>query len=252
MQDDKRFFQNTFLIHREVAPDPGNGVLFEGAQGMGLHSWLGRRPDVTASDTGPYGIMTSTGYWRYQDLKEVIGVAKATYMSSVGAGKPITMVDVPAQLTDEDRAMLSPDQVYASWVREEAHEYGTTTGRPRDICYMDLPFMTYNIKMGGLRAMALTHLDIARDDMPVRVCTHYTDESGSLVPYQPGLRYQEGLTPHYIDLPGWDGKLVQNAKTIDDLPLEALQYLAFMEKCLGVPIVCATTGPKPQDYFRTV
>lgn len=227
------------------------GILFEGAQAMGLHAWLGRRPDVTASDTGPKGILASTAFWDYTDLSEVVGVAKATYMSSVGAARPITMIDLPGVLTEEDRARLTADQQFAAWTREEAHEYGTTTGRPRDICYMDLPFMTYNIKAGGLRAMAFTHLDIARADMPVRVCTHYTDKTGKVVPYQPGLRYQEDLTPHYIDLPGWDGKAVQNATSFGDLPLEAQQYLSFMEKCLGVPVVCATTGPKPQDYFRT-
>ena len=249
---EQRMFQNTFPIHRKMYRDVSMGILFEGAQAMGLHAWLGRRPDVTASDTGPKGILSSTGFWDYTDLSQVVGVAKATYMSSVGAGKPITMIDLPSQLTDEDRAHLSPDQEFAAWTREEAHEYGTTTGRPRDICYMDLPFMTFNIRTGGLRAIAFTHLDIARADMPVRVCTHYTDADGNLVAYQPGLRYQEGLTPHYIDLPGWDGSEVQNARSFDDLPLAAKQYLSFMERCLGVPVVAATTGPKPQDYFRTV
>lgn len=225
--------QNTFMIHQKVYEDLKQGVLIEGAQALGLHPWLGTLPDVTSSDTSIHGIMSGTGFWRTQDIEERIGVFKITYTSSVGARR------MPTHAENE----------WSHWVRDEAHEYGTTTGRPRDILQMDLAMLSYNARMAGIEMLAGTHLDIAKPDEEILVCTHYTKD-GKVIPYQPGLKYLEGVTPHYVKLPGWDGKAVKKANAYDELPANAKMFLAFIQRRTGYPIVAATTGPSRENYLQ--
>ena len=204
---------NTFLIHKRIVEKKSEAVLFEGAQALGLHPWLGTLPDITASDTSTYGIQTGTGFWKMAEIEERIGIFKIPYTSSVGARH------MPTQA----------DDAWAHRVREEAHEYGTTTGRPRDILFPDLPMLTYNIRMSGVEILIGTHLDISWEDLSIKVCTHYTDKKGTVVPYQPGLMYLTNVIPQYVTLLGWDGALVRKAKSFKQLPENAKKFLAFLQ-----------------------
>ena len=236
--------RNTFALHRQLLTDIHSGVIFEGAQALGLHPWLGTTPDATGSDTSINGILQGTGVWKSTDIADRIGVFKATYTSSVGSRRMPTHIDLNNLPED-----LSPDQEWGMWVREEAHEYGTTTGRPRDILHLDLAMLTYNANMAGIEALAATHLDIASKNVQIRVCTHYTDQQGNIIPYQSGLHHLESVVPQYIELPGWDGEACRQAKNIDELPKNAANYLAFIQARTGFPIVATTTGPRRQDLI---
>ena len=103
--------------------------------------------------------------------------------------------------------------------------------------------------MSGVESLAATHLDIARSDMKIKICTHYADLQGNVVPYQPGLEYQQGVVPAYVELDGWDSQDVRNATSFDDLPENAQKFLAFIQRRTGVPIVIATTGPDRKNYL---
>ncbi|OGK17258.1 hypothetical protein A3D80_01390 [Candidatus Roizmanbacteria bacterium RIFCSPHIGHO2_02_FULL_40_13b] len=241
--DDARLRQNTYVIHEKTYGDVSRGIIFEGAQAVGLDAWLGRWPDITASNTTIDGIAAGTGFYRSQDVREKIGVFKATYMSSVGDAHMITRIDLPRESVESTDG-FSEDQLYGLDVRDVAKERGTTTDRYRDMCFLDLALMRYNVKMGGIEALAATHLDIAREGRPIKVCTHYVDMQGKYVPYQPGVKYQEGLIPQYIELPGWDGEATQKATSVDELPENAKKFLAFVQLQVGVPIIAATTGPE--------
>ncbi len=242
--DEPSMIQNTFLLHRDVKRDLSYGVLFEGAQAVGLHHALGRLPDVTSSDTSIYGIHEGTKKWKAENIKERIGVMKLTYMSSVGSARMPTDLMLPRQAVDSTQG-FSEDQLYGLWVREEAHERGTTTGRYRDICLLDLELMRYNIDMGGIEMLAGTHLDIAREDMRIKVCTHYVDKNtGQSVPYQPGIWHQENIRPVYVELPGWDGAAAQAAQSFEELPDNAKRFLAFVQAQTATPITAVTNGPE--------
>jgi adenylosuccinate synthase len=160
-----------------------------------------------------------------------------------------TQIKMPKE--NKDEVQLTQDQQYAAYARKEGHEYGTTTGRPRDICYLDLEMMRFNINAGGIEMLAGTHLDIAEKNRPIKVCTHYTSADGKTkIPYQPGLEYQKNVKPHYVELPGWDGAEVRAAKSFDELPIEAKQFLAFIQRQTGTPIVSVTTGPERQHLIE--
>ena len=275
--DGQQMIQNTFPLHHEIDSKLQSrtaGFLAEGSRAVGLHPRLGRAPDITTTDTTLNGIKPGTGYWTSQMLGPAYGVFKITYDGSVGAGKPIThiplpknvdvLADVKAQMQDEWKTWgpqeywtaidalegLSPEQKHAAWIQYVANEKGTTTGRYRDICYLDLAMLRFNAKVGGVSMLAGTHLDIARAGEPIRVCTHYTDEYGNNVPYQPGIKRQEGLTPQYIDLPGFDGEEVARAQDFIQLPDNAQRFLAFVQRQLGLPITFVTTGPERHNALH--
>ena len=137
---------------------------------------------------------------------------------------------------------------WSIWTREAADEYGTTTRRPRDILYLDLELVRFNCRMGGIEVLAGTHLDIAQESQPIKVCTHY-EKHGETASYQAGLRYQREVDPQYIELPGWDGELAAQARSFEELPENAQKYLAFVQRMTGVPIVVATNGPKRESLI---
>lgn len=230
----RKIISNTFLFHKKMFEKRSEAVLFEGAQALGLHPWLGTIPDITASDTSAFGIQTGTGFWKMAEIEDRIGIFKIPYTSSVGARH------MPTQA----------DEKWAHRVREAAHEYGTTTGRPRDILYPDLPMLSYNIRMSGVEMLIGTHLDVSWENVPIKVCTHYKDKKGSVVPYQPGLIYLSNVIPQYITLPGWDGELVRKAKTFREFPENAKKFLAFLQLRFNTPIVAVTTGPERKQYIK--
>lgn len=245
----RKFTTNTFHLHQRTAKDLANAFLFEGAQGAGLDAWLGTIPDVTASNTSVYAVREGTAYWKAEMIENRIGIFKATYTSSVGARRMPTHIDIPKDVILSKVKDLSPDQKWGAYVREAAYEYGTTTGRPRDILYLDLPALSYNARMAGIEVLATTHLDIAKAETGIKVCTHYEDKKGNLLPYQPGLRYLRDAIPQYVELPSWDGAECNKAKSIQELPDHAQKFLAFLENRTGYPIVAVTTGPDRKNLL---
>ena len=118
----------------------------EVAQAVGLDPRYGVYPDVTASDPTFYGIIASTeGLVKTGQIAVRLATIKATYTSSVGTRRLPTMME--------------PE--LAARIREDAHEYGATTQRPRDIAYLDLPCLRFFADVSGATHLVLTHLDIA-------------------------------------------------------------------------------------------
>ena len=231
------------------------GVLLEGAQGVGLHPWLGTKNDTSSSDTTVSGITSGTaGVWKPDDIANRVGVWKGTYQSDVGYRRMPTYVDIGEVRSVAELRETFPnptaDQIWAAWIREVFGEFGTTTGRPRHINHLDLELLRFNCWVGGIEVLAATHLDSAREEETVKVCTHYMDKDGNVLPYRPGLEYLKNAIPQYIELPGWDGEAVRHAKSFDELPENAKKFLAFVQARIGVPVVIATTGPKRENMVE--
>ncbi len=199
--------------------------VFEGAQGVGLDPRFGVYPDVTASDPTFGGILHSTeGLIRPEQIAVRAAAIKATYTSSVGTRRLPTLMAGPL----------------ASRIRQDAGEYGATTRRPRDIAHIDLPCLRFFMAVSGATHLALTHLDIAYPDVPLKVCAAYAGGRD----YRPDQAYLDTVTPEYLELPSWDGRAVAGARALADLPLAARQYIAFLAGALGVAPLFGTTGPQ--------
>ena len=176
--------------------------VFEKAQALGLDKRWGVYPDVTASNCGFDGILSSTeGVVDPEKIAIKTAVIKATYTSSVGARELPTFMD----------------EKLAHRIREDANEYGATTKRPRDIAYLDLPMLSYLFKVGRVEYATITHLDISYPDTPIKVCVGYKKD-GKEVSYRPDQEFLNEVKPEYIELPAWDGQKTEQAKTFKIYP----------------------------------
>ena len=133
----------------------GKAILFEGAQGISLDVDHGIYPYTTSSNTAAGHISTGTGV-SFRDINRIIGVVKA-YLSRVGEGP------LPSEINGDDAHIL----------REKGNEYGTTTGRPRRVGWLDLVQIRQAVRVNGLTEIALTKLDILNGFEELSICVAY-------------------------------------------------------------------------------
>jgi adenylosuccinate synthase len=208
-------------------------VVFEGAQGALLDIDHGTYPFVTSSNPVAGAACIGAGVGP-KDIDEVWGVAKA-YSTRVGAGPFPTEIEGP--LADE--------------MRERGGEYGTTTGRPRRVGWIDLVALRYAARLNSLTALAITKLDVLAGFDPIRVCVRYRGAEGAEFDYFP---YHQTVLHHaageYIEMPGFTDDLSE-CRNEDELPAAARDYLQFVSDFVGVPIALIGVGPGREQVICT-
>ncbi|MFG1496248.1 adenylosuccinate synthase [Saccharospirillum sp. HFRX-1] len=204
--------------------EAGGDIMFEGAQGSLLDIDHGTYPYVTSSSTTAGGVSTGSGVGPLY-LDQIMGITKA-YTTRVGAGP------FPTELFDDDGKHLA----------KQGNEFGTTTGRPRRCGWFDAVLVRHSIRINSINAICLTKLDVLDNLKTVKVCTGYQDENGQAVEWPASAEAFEKVTPVYEELPGWQQSTV-GARSLDDLPTEARDYIAYLEKAIGAPIDIVSTGP---------
>ena len=213
--------------------DDGETVVFEGAQGALLDIDHGTYPFVTSSNPIAGAACTGSGVGP-KDIDEVWGVAKA-YVTRVGAGPFPT--EIEGELADR--------------MRDAGGEYGTTTGRARRIGWMDLVALRYAARLNSLTALAITKLDVLAGFDTIRACVRYRSaedaELDSFPFHQTVLHHASG---EYDDFPGF-GEDISKARSMDELPETARDYLRFVEEFVGVPIVLIGVGPGRDQIIWT-
>ncbi len=228
------FIQPCYEFVAKKWSDEHTAFVFEKAQALGLDLHWAVYPDCTVSDCTFEGIHKSTeGIVDPHSIAVKTAVIKATYSSSVGSRI------LPSGMPDP----------LASKIREDAHEYGATTGRPRDIHYLDIPLLSYLLRVGQVEYLVPTHMDIVYPNLPIKVCIGY-QKNGKAVDYRPDQEYLLDVKPVFVELPTWDKAQLQIATKPQDLPKTALQYLAFLQAVLKVKILMITTGPKRDQTLR--
>jgi len=214
----------------EQAVRGGGNVLFEGAQGTMLDLDHGTYPYVTSSHPVAGGACIGAGVGPTL-IDRVVGVVKA-YTTRVGDGP------FPTELLDETGAAI----------RERGHEYGTTTGRPRRVGWLDLVVVEVARRTSGLGALALTRLDTLAGLERVRVCVAYRHKGRRLEAFPHSLKVLAECEPVYEELPGWP-ELSPRVRRWEDLPEEARGYVRAVEELSGVPVGLVSVG---RDRVETV
>jgi adenylosuccinate synthase len=211
-----------YYINRSL--DEGKKVLAEGAQGTMLDIDHGTYPFVTSSNTITAGVSTGLGVAPSR-IGEVIGITKA-YTTRVGSGP------FPTELFDEDGEEL----------RRIGHEFGATTGRSRRCGWIDFPQVKYSIMVNGVTQLALTKLDVLNSFDKIKYAETYKYE-GKETDEIPFCLYGTQIQIDYKSVDGWNSEL-DNARSRDELPQAAKDYLALLEQKLGVPIKFISVGPE--------
>ncbi|MGO1591259.1 MAG: adenylosuccinate synthase [Ancrocorticia sp.] len=191
--------------------DDGKTIVFEGGQSTMLDIDHGTYPYVTSSNPTAGGACTGTGVGPTK-IDRVIGVAKA-YITRVGEGP------FPTELLDES----------GDWLREQGHEYGVTTGRPRRCGWYDAPVVRYSSRVNGLTDIALTKLDVLGGLDQIPVCVAY-EVNGERVDEVPAFAADfAAATPIYEYRPGWSED-ISECRTFEDLPQAAQDYVLYLEE----------------------
>jgi adenylosuccinate synthase len=206
----------------------GKRILFEGAQGAMLDVDHGTYPFVTSSNTvaaqaavGAGLAPATTGY--------VLGITKA-YTTRVGSGP------FPTELTDQIGRTLG----------ERGREFGTVTGRPRRCGWFDAVMVRQALRVGGIRGIALTKLDVLDGFDELKVCVGYRAGAETLHYFPAGMGRQAELQPIYETMAGWKAS-TRGARSWADLPAEAVKYIRRIEELIAAPVALLSTSPERDD-----
>ncbi|MDC9722966.1 MAG: adenylosuccinate synthase [Urechidicola sp.] len=230
----ERLKQLTFIDSEEYlnsAMENGKTILAEGAQGSLLDVDFGTYPFVTSSTTTAAGACTGLGV-APNKIGEVFGIFKA-YVTRVGSGP------FPTELFDEDGARMA----------KVGHEFGATTGRPRRCGWLDIVALKYAVQVNGVTQLMMMKGDVLSGFDTLKVCTSY-NYNGNEISHFPYNIEPENVTPIYSEFKGWSEDLTAMTSA-DELPQNVLDYIAFIEKEVNVPIKIVSVGPdRKQTILR--
>ncbi len=206
-------------------------VLLEGAQGALLDPDFGTYPYTTSSSPLAGGGCLGTGLSPTR-INRILGVFKA-YCTRVGSGP------MPTELKDETGDLI----------RERAHEYGTTTGRPRRCGWFDAVAARLSTRINGFTGVAITRLDIL-DFLPrLKICVGYKLD-GDIIDYFPAnVVTLEKCQPVYEELPGWQAPTT-HIREYEQLPREARQYIGKLEELISCPVNLISVGSSREQTIN--
>ncbi len=210
----------------------GRAVLAEGAQGTLLDLDHGTYPFVTSSYPTAPGALIGLGLGVGFPGK-VIGVTKA-FQTRVGAGP------FPTELFGDQAHRLRGSGANP-W-----DEYGTTTGRPRRVGWLDMVLLRYSLRVNGLSELALTKLDVLSGLETLQICRAYKKAEQEYLELPFGPADLADFTPLYETLPGWQEDLTA-IRRWEDLPPQAHAYIRRIEQLSGVPVWLVSVGPEREQ-----
>jgi adenylosuccinate synthase len=130
----------------------------------------------------------------------------------------------------------------------DAGEYGATTGRPRRVGWLDGVATRYGCRVQGATEVVLTVLDALGYLDELKICTAYDIDGKKTIDF-PNPALLDRSKAVFETLPGWKCD-VSAARTFDELPPAARQYVLRIEEFIGVPIKWISVGPKRESMIR--
>lgn len=219
----KPFIKDSSLYIND-AMEKGEKLLFEGAQGTLLDLDHGTYPYVTASNPVAGGVCIGAGIGP-TNITNVLGVLKA-YSTRVGDGP------FPSELSDD----------IGDKIRETGGEFGTTTGRPRRIGWLDIVIAKYAKRVSGLDQLAVTLLDVLSGLEKVKLCVAYKYKGEILKEFPASLEVLSKCEPVLEEFEGWEEDITR-IDSYEELPVNAKNYLKRIEELVDVPISTISVGP---------
>jgi len=217
------FVADTSILLAKAIKD-GKKVVFESAQGTMLDVDHGTYPYVTSSNPVSGAACCGSGIGPGA-IQEVIGIVKA-YTTRVGEGP------FPTELSD----------AIGKKMQDIGGEVGATTGRPRRCGWFDAVVVKSAARLNSLTGIALTKIDVLDSFAKIKVCTGYKWRGQTLTAMPANRFAYEQLEPEYIELDGWMSDTTK-AKSYQDLPQKARDYIAKLEELCDTPVQIVSVGP---------
>lgn len=208
--------------------DAGSSILAEGAQGTFLDLDHGTYPFVTSSSPTAGGALTGLGIGPKR-VGRIVGITKA-FTSRVGSGP------FPCQLEGAMASRLRGTGANP-W-----DEFGTTTGRPRRVGWLDMVMVRHAARINSLTELAVTKLDILSGLEQLSVCVGYELDGKRIDYYPQDLAQLARCQPVYETMDGWMED-VSGIRLMEDLPENAQRYIRFIAEAAGIPVTFVSVGP---------
>lgn len=218
----------SILLNKEI--EAGRKVLFEGAQGVMLCIENGTYPFVTSSSPTAASVPLGAGVApRY--INRALGICKA-YTTRVGAGP------FPTEIEGD----------MAHYIRERGHEYGTVTGRPRRVGFLDAVALRHACRISGINYLSIMLFDVLSGLDTIKICTGYRLD-GKEIDYVPStISALNRCKPVYIEMPGWKEEIT-DIRSYDALPAAAKAYINKIEELTNTEVAVISVGP---DRTQTI
>ncbi|MBR3091157.1 MAG: adenylosuccinate synthase [Bacteroidetes bacterium] len=227
----KPYIADTAYFLNQAINDNKN-IMIEGAQGALLDIDFGTYPFVTSSNTTSGGVCTGTSIPPTK-ITQIIGITKA-YCTRVGNGP------FPTEQKNE----------FGQLMAQKGNEFGSTTGRPRRCGWLDLVALKYSLMINGITDIALTKLDVLNDFNEIKVATKYIINGTATDQFPIRSEEIDKVEVEYTSLPGWK-KDTTGIRTFEELPIEAQNYIKFIEDFTNVKVSFVSTSPDRNDtIFR--
>jgi adenylosuccinate synthase len=211
-------------VELDQARKSGKHILFEGAQGTQLDIDHGTYPFVTSSNTVAGNACTGSGFGPVH-IDAVIGILKA-YTTRVGSGP------FPTELFDNTGEQL----------QRKGGEFGATTGRKRRCGWLDSVVANEAIRLNGITGLAVTKLDVLSGQPTVKIATSYEVDGREFKAMPSNIRLTEKVKPIYEEVQGWEEE-IDAARSVQDLPMQARDYIKRIEDITETPAVIISVGP---------
>ncbi|MBN2047372.1 MAG: adenylosuccinate synthase [Anaerolineaceae bacterium] len=220
--------QNTSRVLRK-ALGSGQMVIAEGAQGVLLDIDHGSYPYVTSSSCSAANALLSLGIGIPDDL-QVIGVVKA-FQTRVGEG------GFPTEIFGDAAVRLRGDG------SKQWDEFGTTTGRPRRVGWLDTVLLREAVQMNEITELAMTKLDVLSGLNEIKLGVAYEEKASDFI------LDNAHLTPVFEQFEGWHED-IQDVTRWKALPRNARRYVEAVEELVGAFIRWVSVGPERTQYIE--
>ena len=200
-------------LYLNEANAQGKNIMFEAQLGALRDIDFGIYPYTSSSSTIAAYAPIGAGVPNLK-LDNSVGIMKA-YSTCVGEG-PFT-----AEYFGEKAERL----------RKLGGEYGAATGRPRRVGPFDVVASRYGIRCQGADEIALTKLDVLSDYEEIEICTEY-ELNGKRISEFPFTDVLDECKPVFTKVKGWHTD-ISGCRKKEELPKEALENIAFLEKACG-------------------
>lgn len=207
-------------------------ILAEGAQGSMLDIDFGTFPYVTSSTTIAAGVCSGLGVSPHK-IREVTGVTKA-YCTRVGGGP------FPTELHDD----------YGDQIRNKGNEFGSTTGRPRRCGWIDMVALNYACMINGVTQLVMTKADVL-DELDTLNLGEAYRINGQETRQMPFQLDKIAIDPVYQSFPGWK-KDITKITQYNDLPVEMLRYISYINEYLKVKVKYISNGPGSEQIIEAL
>jgi adenylosuccinate synthase len=216
------------LLHEKL--NSGSKLLFEAAQGSLLDVDHGSYPFVTSSTTMPASIWSGSGV-PARNVDRIIGIVKA-YTSRVGRGA------FPTELVND----------LGDHIRKVGREYGTVTGRPRRVGWLDAVALKYTAMIAGVDEITVMLLDVLTGIDELKIATAYELDGRLLTEFPGDSHLLECCKPVFETLPGWREDIT-GVQDYAALPANARQYVERISELLMKPLAYVSVGPGRKQTF---